>query len=277
MPIANLYYSKTTGTDTPMFSIIIPCYESLPYIKKLFDTLSKQTFRDFEAIFCIDGGDKDTLNGIYKHLELSKVAGAILYSDEKLGPAESRNSGIDHAKGKIIAFLDHDDYWTPDKLSIIETKHLQAAGVYCHLERWTNSSKSVNFDYDTPFKIYQRYRSCPIRGLIRSNILSTSAVSIDRVVLGDLRFDKSAQPAEDYKLWLKLASKSSFTIVNMVLGTYQLVSGSMSDRKVSVALAHSKILFQLSPAFIKKIGFIALLDIGVSIVRIWRWVIKNGR
>ncbi len=71
-----------------------------------------QTFQDFEVIVVDDGSTDDTV-GIVSQFEQARY----LYKSNG-GPASARNLGIRESRGDHLAFLDADDLWLPDKLSL---------------------------------------------------------------------------------------------------------------------------------------------------------------
>lgn len=94
-------------------SIIIPTYNRAHLIGHSIDSILAQDFRDYEIIV-VDDGSTDSTQQV-----LEKYYGAIrcIKQDNK-GFGAARNRGLEEAKGEYIAFLDSDDLWTEDKLSI---------------------------------------------------------------------------------------------------------------------------------------------------------------
>ena len=95
----------------PFFSVIIPAYNASGYIRKLLDSVSKQTFKDYELIVVCDSCTDDTfeiaLEYMRKHTE-DKLAKVDFGSD-----GLTRDRGIELATGKWVLFADDDD-WFPD-------------------------------------------------------------------------------------------------------------------------------------------------------------------
>lgn len=99
----------------PFFSIIIPLYNSENYIEKTLDSITKQTFNDFEVIIINDGStdNGDTICEKY----CSSDQRFKIFNQSNQGVSTARNRGIKLAKGKYIVFIDADDF--------IETKYLE--------------------------------------------------------------------------------------------------------------------------------------------------------
>ena len=102
----------------PVFSIVIPTYNSEKYIKSTIQSVLDQTFTDFELIIVDDGSKDDTRHIVNKYKEAdSRIT--VITTPNSGGPATPTNIGINTAKGTYLAFLDHDDTWENNKLEIL--------------------------------------------------------------------------------------------------------------------------------------------------------------
>ena len=99
----------------PIVSIILPYYKKINYIKKTINSILNQSFKDFEIILIYDDENLQDLYIIEKNFKNNPKI-KIIRNTKNLGAGISRNIGIKHARGKIIAFVDSDDFWLPDKL-----------------------------------------------------------------------------------------------------------------------------------------------------------------
>ena len=98
-----------------LVSVIIPYYRKINHIKKTLNSVLNQTFQNFEIILIYDDPILDDLlflEDITK--DNSKIK--IIRNSNNLGAGESRNIAMKNASGEIIAFLDADDYWLPNRL-----------------------------------------------------------------------------------------------------------------------------------------------------------------
>ena len=112
--------------QTPLFTVVLSCYQTEPYLQKALDSVASQTFRDFEAICYVEESTDRSLEMCQAMAELDprfKVA-----TGPKSGAvATTRNYGIDHASGRYLAVLDGDDWLVPDMLEKLAGK-LQKTG-----------------------------------------------------------------------------------------------------------------------------------------------------
>lgn len=109
--------------DAELISVIIPVYNGAAFVATAIESVLCQDYQPFEIIVVDDGSTDDTAAVV------SQFGDSVRYLYQtNSGPAAARNTGINAATGELIAFLDHDDFWTPDKLSV------QARYLQCHPE-----------------------------------------------------------------------------------------------------------------------------------------------
>ena len=90
-------------------SIIIPVYNTqIEALKKCFDSVLKQSYKNIEIIVVNDGSSNKITNFCQKYLEKTNIA-KIINQDNK-GVSEARNNGIKNTTGEYITFIDSDDY-----------------------------------------------------------------------------------------------------------------------------------------------------------------------
>ena len=100
--------------STPFFSIIIPAYNRADVIGEAIQSCLTQSFDDFEIVI-VDDGSKDG-ERLAEVIEAFTDERIILHRQDNAGASSARNTGIDAARGRFIAFLDSDDRFLPTKL-----------------------------------------------------------------------------------------------------------------------------------------------------------------
>ncbi|MEI3558701.1 MAG: glycosyltransferase [Akkermansia muciniphila] len=95
----------------PLVSIIIPCYNVAPFMKKCLDAVCAQTLRDIEII-CINDGSRDGTLDILREYQAGDER-FIVIDQPNAGVAAARNAGLDAASGEYIGFVDPDDCISP--------------------------------------------------------------------------------------------------------------------------------------------------------------------
>ena len=94
----------TDGTKMPKFSVIVPAYNSELYIGKGLQSVRDQSFKDYELIVVCDSCVDHTK-------DVAELYGADIYEVNFHQDGQTRNVGLDHARGEWILFLDDDDWF----------------------------------------------------------------------------------------------------------------------------------------------------------------------
>ncbi|RVV96572.1 glycosyltransferase family 2 protein [Mesobaculum littorinae] len=98
----------------PQVSIVLPCYNAADTLQATLDSLLAQTRTDWEAI-CVDDGSTDATRTILADAALRDRRIRLMRNPGR-GPSAARNAGAQAAQGRILAFLDADDLWAPQKI-----------------------------------------------------------------------------------------------------------------------------------------------------------------
>ena len=100
-----------------LISIIVNCNNGEKYLEKCISSILKQTYKNFEIIF-FDNFSSDNSKNIISNFNDKRIK--YYYSSSKLALYEARNKALEKASGELIAFLDVDDWWDKNYLSIRE-------------------------------------------------------------------------------------------------------------------------------------------------------------
>lgn len=126
-------------------SIIIPIYNGSEFLKSLINTIINFTIDDFECVF-IDNNSTDDSVEMLQELLKSVSFSYVLLHEKKQGAGHARNTGISHAKGKYLAFLDCDDVILPQKfirdLRIFESNP-EVDFVFCRAKRFYQDGREL--------------------------------------------------------------------------------------------------------------------------------------
>jgi teichuronic acid biosynthesis glycosyltransferase TuaG len=231
--------SSSPSSDAASVSIIMPTYNQDQFIGKAIASVLEQTYGAWELIV-VNNFSTDGTRQVVEAFADSRIK---LFDFANLGIiAASRNFGIKESKGSLIAFLDSDDYWHPEKLQHCLEKIKSGYDMVCHGEYFfkDGSDKFIATQYGPENRC--RFEAMMTRG----NCLSTSAILVKRGVLDKTGFfDESAAiiTAEDFDLWLRVAqSGAKIGIIDAMLGFYRLHSGSASASNLRNAKATLAVL-----------------------------------
>ena len=108
---------------SPLVSVVIPAYNEADRIGEALDSVRLQTLTDHEIIVVNDGSTDETARTVETYFAEHSLPNARLVSHEtNRQAAVARNTGIREAQGELIAFLDADDVWYPEKLVLTIVK-----------------------------------------------------------------------------------------------------------------------------------------------------------
>lgn len=98
-----------------LISVVIPVYNVSEFIGSVIQSVLSQTYKNVEIIVVDDCSTDDTSSKLLEYKDKIR----ILRHGKNLGPVSARNTGIDQCHGRLIAFLDGDDKWVPEKLELV--------------------------------------------------------------------------------------------------------------------------------------------------------------
>ena len=202
-------------------SVVIPSYNSSSYIMNAIESALNQTYDNLEVIVADDSSTDDTCDVIQK-IEDPRVK--LIERAENGRAAAARNSAIRAATGRYIAFLDSDDYWLPNKLSVQIGKMQEEEKSFSHTSFIVKSQKGEVL-IDVPETI--NYKS-----LLRGNIIGTSTVVYDTGILGKV-YMPELRMTEDFATWLNILRQCDSALgIRQPMTYYVKRSNSLSSRFV---------------------------------------------
>lgn len=198
-------------------SVIIPAFGQAEYLPRTLDSVAAQTYRgQMEILVVDDGSPDDSARVAREHAMRPQVI-----EQENQGVAAARNTGIEAASGRYLAFLDSDDVWHPSKLekqiTALDALNRPALS-FTRYER-----KSETGSVSEPFHPAAVLEPTPSR-LIRGNFIGCSTAILHRDVIervGGFPTDALLRRGgQDYALWLRVAAFFPLVYINDVLVDY---------------------------------------------------------
>lgn len=184
--------------EYPIISVVMAVYNCGKYLEESIQSILNQTFRDFEFIL-IDDCSKDNSLEILKKYQIIDKRIILIINNTNLGPAVSRNKGIEIAKGKYIAILDADDIAIHNRLEIQYNILEKNKNIFVMGSGW--------FVIDESSKIIGKYQNITDSKHIRDKLPKEDCINNSTVMF---RNDKATFYrgkfiyAQDYDLWLRL-------------------------------------------------------------------------
>jgi glycosyltransferase involved in cell wall biosynthesis len=196
-----------TVNDTPLVSAIIPTFNRGWILNEAIQSVLDQTYQPMEIIVVDDGSTDDT-----RDILDSFGDGITVLYQENRGVSAARNLGIKHSHGELIAFLDSDDLWTPDKIACqVDFFCDNPNAVICQTEEiWIRNGKRVN-----PKNKHKKLSGMIFEPSLELCLVSPSAVMIQRALF-ELKgfFDETLPACEDYDLWLRIATTHAIDLID---------------------------------------------------------------
>lgn len=179
----------------PLVSIIMPAYNSEKYIAKSIESVTAQSYQNWELLITDDQSSDNTQKIVEQYCATD--ARVKLFVNKKNGGAGvARNNSIMHAKGRYIAFLDSDDLWLPTKLE------QQIAFMLKHNYALTYTSYQ-KFTEDTYLGVVTPPLSTSYSKLLSSNVIGCLTAVYDTEIVGK-QFMPSIRKRQDMGLWLQI-------------------------------------------------------------------------
>ncbi len=191
---------------SPLVSVIIPAYNVAPYIQEALASVFAQTFGDYETIV-INDASPDTPE-LERAIEPCIERVVYIKHAKNGGPGGARNTGLNHARGEYIGFLDGDDAWEPEFLDV-QTEALMldpALDIVC--------ADALLFG-DSPLAGKTFFERVPTREPVTlesllgvESVLVTSGILARKSALVKAgAFDPQFYHSEDFDLWVRVARR----------------------------------------------------------------------
>jgi glycosyltransferase involved in cell wall biosynthesis len=103
----------------PLISIVVPVYKTGERIRSTIQSIADQSYRNLELILVDDASPDDSINIAKKVLESGSIRWKIVRHEANQGVSAARNTGLAHARGGYVCFVDNDDLLKPDYAAIL--------------------------------------------------------------------------------------------------------------------------------------------------------------
>ena len=211
----------------PRVSVVIPTYNSPDYLVQTLETVFAQTFKDYEVLVINDGSTDNTLERLKPYQNRIR-----LIDQTNGGIGVARNRGIDEARGKYVALLDHDDLWMPEKIEFQVNyfqRHPECCMVMASFIESNRPEYPINVAMTTlndglvrrPLQIFDH----------RKFLIMTSGIMFERERAAGVRFSIHRECIEDQPFFLKMYPRGPVGVVGQQpLMIYRVHPSSYSHR-----------------------------------------------
>ena len=210
---------------SPLVSVIMNCYNGELYLAEAIKSILSQTYKNFEVIFW-DNQSEDNSANVYKSFKDKRLK--YYYSKRHTSLYEARNLAISKSRGKFISFLDTDDLWSKNKLSlqIKKIKKKKISLVY---------SNYYFFNQFTGLKKIAYKKKLP-EGIIFQQLLKDYCIGVGTVLMrksiftrNKESFNKKFNIIGDFDLFTRISQKFYFESIQLPLLIYRIHNKSFSN------------------------------------------------
>ncbi len=209
-------------------SIITPLYNSASFIASTINSVIAQTAISWEIIIVDDCSSDNSIEVIQPFIDRDTRI-KFIKLEENSGAAVARNTAIEAATGRFIAFLDSDDLWHPEKLE----KQIQFM-----LDKDVAFSFSAYEKIDergVPFDIVSVPEKISYKQLLKTNVIGCLTAMYDVAKLGKVYMPVNTK-REDFATWLAILKKVDYAYgMPDVLAQYRVYASQSSAKKTKMA------------------------------------------
>ena len=204
----------------PVFSVVITSFNDGVFINEAIESVKKSSFEDFEIILVDDCSTDGATREILDLVSSQNIT--VIRKDKNLGVGDSRNKGVDMAKGKYILTLDADDRILPAYLEKAKRELDNGASVvYCNVKR---------FGAKDDVRVAPAF-SFPI--LLAGNFIASCSAFTKSVWEKSGGFDVAMPNYEDWEFWISVAETGAkFSHLNEILFEYRAKKTSKISKAV---------------------------------------------
>lgn len=219
-----------------LVSIIMPSYNTAPYIKETIQSVLNQTYEDWELLI-VDDCSTDNTDEVLAEIRDPRIR--IFRNECNSGAAVSRNRALKEAKGQWIAYLDSDDLWVPEKLEK-QIKFMESHGYafsYTNYEEIDVDGNRTGVRVTGPKRITKT-------GMFNYCWPGCLTVMFDASKIGLIQI-KDIKKNNDYAMWLKICRKADCYLLDECLGQYRKGrTGSISTHSIKTMIGWHYKLFR---------------------------------
>ena len=184
----------------PKFSIIIPAYNRSETIDDTLNSVLQQTFQNYECIV-VDDGSNDSAQLEHKVAQLGDQRFKYVWRENGGGGA-ARNTGVDHAIGDFIAFLDSDDLFLPEKLD--KLNNFSGLNDDTVVYSYMRVDRGVGKDWIRPDRPIHENEDVGEYLFVSNQFIQTSTIVLSRNTALRVRFDDNLRKGQDLDFCIQL-------------------------------------------------------------------------
>lgn len=247
---------RAQPADGPLVTAILPVFNRASSVARAIDSVLAQSWPNLELVIVDDG----STDGTHDVIERYRCAATILHQSNA-GAYAARNLALRHARGELVAFIDSDDAWHPDKLARqVPLLRGDVALVYGDIEIVPEPRDDAPRAGLTGSRIVRPHRGRVLERLIWGNFVPTCTALVRRSALEEIGgFSEESRISADYLAWFRIARRHAFDYVDRPVAIYSVHEAGISH-DLGRALAARIALFRAERERIGDPATRAILD-----------------
>ena len=235
--------------SSPLVSVVMACYNSERYLRQAIESVLAQTYANIELVIVDDCSSDSTVSIIKEYAATDGRVKLIQHTQRGGRPAITKNTGLQHVNGQFLCFLDHDDYYHPDKIATLldllqrhddcfaafhDVDVVDGEGRFIrrYLDGFVDDARKYLSEVESDVLICDRdffvFQSVHYLAVSTLSIM----IAVDRIPANSLQFDPRFKVCDDAFLWIGLSLEGKMVYANRILGCYrQHATNITSDRE----------------------------------------------
>jgi len=214
-----------------VITIVMPAYNAQYFIEKTIQSVQSQSFKDWKLVVVDDCSSDNTVKIVKNIAQYDSRVSLIELETNFGGPAGPRNVGVASAKTDLVAFLDADDIWHPDKIATqLKLFEKDEVDLVCSSVLDFYDDDAIQFgEIENNCSKIVSYGSERLR-----NQIPTSSVIVKTSLARMFPFNEalSYRAVEDYDAWLRMLESGAICAKVMApLVMYRKIEGQISGSK----------------------------------------------
>ncbi|MDA0674967.1 MAG: glycosyltransferase family A protein [Proteobacteria bacterium] len=239
-------------------TVVVPAWRARATIGRALASIAAQTVQPAEVIVIDDGSKDGTAKAADDALKALDLGGRVIEAQHG-GAGTARNRGLDEAAHPLVAFLDADDEWLPEKIErslpffsdpavVLVAHDGLIAREGAHVTQGVIEAAERHAESRDPFLTLYR----------KGHIITSSVVARREVLISAGGFDESLPTAQDFDLWLSVLtpSRHRFVVFDGALVRYHVSPGGITAHTARRLACTLKVALRHAPALRGRDGFL---------------------
>lgn len=211
-------------------SVLLTCYNHVDYLQAAWDGIQQQTHRDIEIIALDDGstdGTRELLSSLASDFPLQ-----VIFNEANLGTYGTLNRGLELANGDLIAVLNDDDVWLPNKLArqIELFQEFPRVGLAHTHGQFIDGEGKVFEGSPLGFTFPRTRTGDVLLDLVYANKIIASAAVFRRSAIPEGGFNADYFGSGDWEMWFRIALNWEVGFVDEPLTQYRVHGANASHK-----------------------------------------------